>query len=110
MRRDGTKNRKIHEALNLLNEVAAEKKDDLQTLMSDRYADLMTMIGSKQSQLSKVAHHSAQRVAHAKDEAAARVGDAASRVNRHVRDEPWQSLGWVAVVGFALGYVLGRKK
>jgi ElaB/YqjD/DUF883 family membrane-anchored ribosome-binding protein len=110
MRTDRRANRKIHEALTLLGEAAAEKKSDLQTLIADRYAQFRDFLDTTQAGLSEAAHHGMDRVAEAKDAAAVRVGETAARVDRYVRNDPWQSLGWVAFAAFAVGYLLGHRK
>ncbi|HBA82675.1 MAG TPA: hypothetical protein DCZ95_01150 [Verrucomicrobia bacterium] len=103
-------NRKIHEALNLLSEAAAEKKDDLQSLIADRYAHLKEVLGSTQADFSEAAHHGVERISQARHAAMAQMDKTATRLDRRVRNEPWQSLGWVAVAALAFGYLVGHKK
>ena len=40
---------------------------------------------------------------------AARAREAAAATEGYVRDNPWQSLGIAAGVGFLVGYLLGRR-
>jgi ElaB/YqjD/DUF883 family membrane-anchored ribosome-binding protein len=43
------------------------------------------------------------------DEVAARTREAARAAEEYVHDNPWQSIGIAAGVGFLLGYLIGRR-
>jgi len=43
------------------------------------------------------------------DEVAAHAREAAREAERYVHDNPWQSVGIAAGVGFLLGYLIGRR-
>ncbi|HEY7758545.1 MAG TPA: DUF883 family protein [Burkholderiales bacterium] len=49
------------------------------------------------------------RLEETSEEVAARTREAAREAERYVQDNPWQSVGVAAGVGFLLGYLIGRR-
>lgn len=49
------------------------------------------------------------RLEEAGEEVAARTREAARETERYVQDNPWQSVGIAAGLGFLLGYLIGRR-
>jgi ElaB/YqjD/DUF883 family membrane-anchored ribosome-binding protein len=109
-----TSNEKIGEALKLLDEAAKQKKEELMTLMSDKYAHLKNVIveteGNIGRTLSDARKHAVETVTHAKDVGVEKVREVAGDVDKHVHANPWQYIAGTAAVGLLLGYVLGRNR
>ena len=72
---------KISEALELLNEAAREKKDELKDMFTDKYAHIKEVIAVD-----------------------------AQKVAGRVRKDPWPYLAGTAAVALLLGYLMGKRK
>ena len=109
-----TSSENIAEALKLLEEAARHKKDELRTVMSDKYTSLRSLIMEDESSLMKSLTSAKDRAL----EAAARVKDAsiekareiAGNVDKSVHQSPWPYIAGAAVGGVLLGYILGRNR
>lgn len=93
--------KRIDEALHLLNEVAREKKAELLDKVSRKYADLKTALGgaagSMQDQAEKTFTEGKEKVI-----------ELASAVDDTVRKNPWPYLGGTALGFLILGFIFGR--
>jgi ElaB/YqjD/DUF883 family membrane-anchored ribosome-binding protein len=96
-------NVQIKEALGLLEDVATNAKQELKSLVTDKYANLKgTIIESEQSLV--------KRLLEAKDFTVDQTRDLARDVDRHVRNNPWPYIGGMAAAGLLLGYALGHRR
>jgi ElaB/YqjD/DUF883 family membrane-anchored ribosome-binding protein len=95
--------KRINEALELLNEVAKEKKAELQGMLSEKYGSLKAALGGAGEKLEREAR---ETFAHGKEE----VKELASRVEERVRKNPWPYLGGTALGFLLLGLFLARPK
>ncbi|MFA5863899.1 MAG: hypothetical protein WC975_04345 [Phycisphaerae bacterium] len=106
-------NEKIEEALNLLAEAARKKKQDLRSLVGEKYSDLKDALFDGRSGLSgafsDTVHHVADSARQYSEMGQEQVRDVASRVDKNVHASPWSYLGSVALGALILGYLLGRK-
>lgn len=109
-----TSNEKIGEALKLLDEAAKQKRDELRTLMSDKYTHLKNIIVETESSvgksLSDARRHAAEVATHARDVGVEKAREFATDVDKHVHHNPWQYIAGTAAVGLLLGYMLGRNR
>ena len=109
-----TSSEKISEALKLLDEAAKQKKDELRTLMSDKYAHLRDVIVETESSIAKslsdAGKHAVHAAAHARDVGVEKARELAGDVDKHVHHNPWQYIAGTAAVGLLLGYILGRNR
>lgn len=92
---------RIHEALELLNEVANEEGEHLKEIIADRYESLKDSMSS----LGESAQREARKVYAAGRE---RVTTAARAVDENVHEHPWAYIGGAAVTGLLLGFLLAR--
>jgi len=109
-----TSNENIAEALELLEEAAQQKKDDLMTVMSDKYTSLRTMIMEKEGSLMKslitAKDHAVEAATHAKDAGVEKVREVAHDVDKSVHQNPWAYIAGTAGVGLLVGFILGRSR
>ena len=99
--------KKFQEALELLNDAAREKKEEIQGLLGDKYSDIRQIIESaakKQKQTLKQARRVAGEWIEEGEET---LRDVASEVDEQVRENPWQYIGGVAIGALLLGFILG---
>jgi ElaB/YqjD/DUF883 family membrane-anchored ribosome-binding protein len=99
--------KKFEEALQLLNEAAKEKKDEIQNLLGDKYSDIRKVIeqaaGKQKQNLKRV-----QRVAEDwMEEGEEKLRDVVTEVDERVHENPWPYIGGVAVGALMLGFILG---
>ena len=94
---------KLNEALAHLNEAAKERREEVQTLLAEKYTDLGAALGG-------AAHASGDWF----KEQGREVGDtarlAAGTVDHSVRKHPWYYIGGAAVGALLLGFLLGRHR
>ncbi len=104
---------KISEALKLLEEAAKMKKDELKTVMTDKYTNLKNVIVEAESNLAKsisvAGKQAIEAAAKAKDVSVEKAREIATDVDKSVHKNPWPYIGGTAVVTLLLGYILGRK-
>ncbi len=109
-----TSSENIAEALKLLEEAAKQKKDELKSVMSDKYMHLRNAIIETESglvrSLSDARKHAVEAAAHAKEVGVEKARELAGEVDESVHRNPWPYIGGTAVVGLLLGYVLGRDR
>jgi ElaB/YqjD/DUF883 family membrane-anchored ribosome-binding protein len=94
---------KLNEALAHLNEAAKERREELQTLLAEKYTDL-------RSAFSVVAGASADWM----KEQGREVGDsaklAASTVDHSIRKHPWYYVGGAALGGLIIGLLISGRR
>jgi ElaB/YqjD/DUF883 family membrane-anchored ribosome-binding protein len=109
-----TSGQKIAEALELLEDAAKQKKDELKSAMSDKYTHLKNaIVETEESLVKSLAHARTQAMeaaAHAKDVAVDKACEVARGVDKSVHTNPWPYIGGTAAIGLLLGYILGRNR
>ena len=109
-----TSTEKISEALKLLEDAAKQKKDELKSVMSDKYTHLRNAIveteGSVVQSLSNAGKHAVEAATHAKDVSIEKAKEITQDVNKNVHSNPWPYIAGTAAVGLLLGYILGRNR
>lgn len=111
---ENTSTENIAAALKLLEEAAKQKKDELRTVISDKYTNLKGLIIESESNLMKslttAKDHALEAVAHAKDVSVEKAREIACDVDKSVHRNPWPYIGGAAVIGVLLGYILARNR
>jgi len=112
MENTNTSNENIAAALKLLEEAALQKRDELKSVMSDKYTHLKSVIAETESglvkSLSDAKRHAAEAAAHAKDVGVEKAREIAGDVDKNVHRNPWPYIGGTAVISLLLGWILGR--
>jgi len=110
MKRRSSEN--IGAALKLLEEAAKQKKDELRTIMSDKYTNLRSLIleneTSLMESLTTVKDHAFEAATDVKEAGVEKAREVARDVDEGVHQNPWPYIGGSAVVSVLLGYILGR--
>jgi ElaB/YqjD/DUF883 family membrane-anchored ribosome-binding protein len=105
-----TSNAKISEALELLNEAAKEKKDELKDLMANRYSHIREAMTSGVDHGRDVFKHTQdlaqEAILQGKEKAIEMAGDLDKRVHK----EPWTYVAGAAVTSLILGYLMGSNR
>ena len=93
--------KRINEALELLNEVAKDKRAELRDLVNDKYDNLKSALGGVAEELQ----HQARKTY---EQGKEKVKDLASKSDESVHKNPWPYLGGTAIGFLVLGFFLGR--
>jgi ElaB/YqjD/DUF883 family membrane-anchored ribosome-binding protein len=90
--------------------------DDLRTVVADAEALMHATAGDAGAEVREARDRAAESLERARRrlesleaEVKARAREAAEDVDRHVRDNPWQSVGVAAAVGFVIGLLVSRR-
>jgi ElaB/YqjD/DUF883 family membrane-anchored ribosome-binding protein len=109
-----TSHESIAEALKLLEEAAIQKKDEVKSLLSDKFTHLRNVMRENEGGLLDVINHAkvqaVEAVTQARDVGVAKARDIACDVDQRVHKNPWPYLAGTTVVGLLLGYILGRNR
>ena len=107
-----TSSENIAEALKLLEEAAKQKKDELRTVMSDKYTHLRSVIMESQrsvmKSLSAAKDRALQEATDVKEASVEKARELARDVDKSVHHNPWLYIAGTAGVGLLVGYLLGR--
>lgn len=114
MEKVNTSSENIAEALRLLEEAAEQKKDELKSVMSDKYTHLRSMILEADKGFVKAMadakKQAVEAVVHAKDVGTEKNLEIARDVDKKVHSNPWPYIGGTAVIGLLFGFILGRNR
>jgi ElaB/YqjD/DUF883 family membrane-anchored ribosome-binding protein len=100
---------KIDEALALLNEAAKGQKDEISTLISEKYANLKNTLSGAESKLEDQAQEGVERLKELKEAAANQAKSTAGHIDRRAHEDPWKTLGWTVLGALAVGVLIGRR-
>lgn len=96
-------NVKISEALELLNEAAKEKREELKGLMKDKYTHIREAMAAGAGQAKDMAQDFLV-------EGQEKIKEAVSEADRRVRKDPWPYIAGAAAASLLLGYLMGSKR
>lgn len=105
-----TSNAKISEALELLNEAAKEKKDELKGLMANRYSHIREAMTSGVDHGKEVLKHAQDITKETIIKGSEKAKEIASDVDQRVHKDPWVYIAGTAVATLLLGYFMGSKR
>lgn len=99
---------KIQEALELLNEAAQGKKDEVFELLGDNYEHLKAFFESAAHNGEVLAGQTKKQIVKSLHEEEKMLKEVAADLDKKVHKEPWLFLGGVALGSLVLGLLLGR--
>lgn len=102
-------NEKISEALKLLEEASKEKKDEIKSLVSEKYHGLKDALSETEDNIAEMKRKAVEAVKRAGEASWQKSKDVAVAVDDNVHKNPWYYIGGAAVGALLLGYILGRK-
>jgi ElaB/YqjD/DUF883 family membrane-anchored ribosome-binding protein len=105
-----TSNAKISEALELLNEAAQEKRDELKGLLTDRYSHIRDAMTAGVEHGKEVLKHSQDMTQEAIGLGKEKVKELAGDVDQRVHKDPWVYIAGAAAGSLLLGYLMGTKR
>lgn len=100
---DRFEDKRINEALELLNAVARDKKAELQAAMENKYSDLGSVISSFSDQMKS-------RASETYEAGKKKVADVASDIDQSVHKNPYAYIGGAALAALIFGFLLGRSR
>ncbi len=104
---------KIHQALELLNEAAREKREELYDALEHQYDDLRHFVEESshtaRSRISNVRQQARDAFRAGEQKFEEKTREAASEINGSAEEHPWIYLGTVAAGAFLLGLGLRGK-
>jgi len=107
-------NEKITEALRLLEDAAKGKKEELRTLVSNKYRNLKDALGETKLDMAAAAAAARRRTMEAalqaKDIGLVKAREIAVEVDEQVHENPWPYISGVAVTALLIGYIMGKNK
>jgi ElaB/YqjD/DUF883 family membrane-anchored ribosome-binding protein len=100
---DKASDKKIDEALELLNEMAREKRSELRGMVSEKYSHLKAALGGNAEDIEDQTREALAR-------GEEKLTEFTSRIDENVHKNPWPYLGGTALGFLILGILLGRPK
>jgi len=95
--------KRINEALELLNAAARDKKAELQAAMEDKYTDLSSVVSAFTRQMK-------DRASEKYEAGKQKVVDVATDIDHSVHKHPWAYIGGAAATAMVFGFLLGRSR
>lgn len=100
---DKFEDKRIDEALQLLNAVARDKKSELQAAMETKYTDLSSVVSAFTDQVKS-------RASEKFEAGKQKVVEVATDIDKSVHKNPWAYIGGAAAAALVFGFLLGRSR
>src|SRR5438105_3610859 len=107
--RASIKRDKIQEALELLNEAAQEKREEVYEILGNKYEYLKDVFETATENGQEMAGHARKQIIKGLHAEEKKVRDAAAQWDKKVHKDPWVFISSVALGSLVLGIILGRK-
>ncbi|MDO8675026.1 MAG: DUF883 domain-containing protein [Candidatus Omnitrophota bacterium] len=105
-----TSNTKISEALELLNEAAKEKRDELKGLMANRYSHIREAMTAGVEHGKEALNHTKDLAQEAIIKGGKKAKEIAGDVDKRVHKDPWAYIAGATAASLLLGYLMGSKR
>ena len=103
-------NKKIDEALHLLNEAAKEKKEELRQLLGEKYSHIKETLTEVALNNKEVLGRVKRITQDTLQDGQERIAEAAGEIDKQVRSNPWPYIGGVAAGALLLGFLMGSSR
>jgi ElaB/YqjD/DUF883 family membrane-anchored ribosome-binding protein len=100
---DRFEDKRINEALELLNAAARDKKTELQSAMESKYTDLSSVVSAFAEQMK-------MRATEKYEDGREKVVACATGIDKSVHQNPWAYIGGAAAAAMVCGFMLGRSR
>ncbi len=101
---------KIHDALELLNDAAKEKKDEVFEVINTKYEHVRDMFAGAAENGQAIAKEAKKQLSKTLQTEKIKIKQVAGDLNKKVHRSPWAYLGGAALSSFVVGILLARKK
>lgn len=101
---------RIHEALELLNEAAKEKKNEVYSVINAKYEHLREMFAGAAESGQSFAEDAKENISRTLSAEEKKIKQVAAKWDKEVRSNPWTYIGGAVLGSLCLGLLLGRKK
>ena len=99
--------KKFEEALQLLNDAARDKKEEIQNLIGDKYTHIREAIEETVTRGRRNYRRAKQGAEEWLEGGGEELREVATDLDDRVHDNPWAYIGGVAVGALLLGFILG---
>lgn len=100
---------KISDALKLLDEAAAEKRDDIANLISEKYHNLRDSIHDIEPAIKRATTNVLSFAADAKEMGEQKVAEAVQKLDKDAHKNPWSYVAAAGVGGLVVGLLFSRR-
>ena len=100
---DRFEDKRINEALELLNAAARDKTTELQATMENKYTELSAVVSAFTDQMKN-------RATDKFEAGKQKVVDVATDIDKSVHKNPWAYIGGAAAAALVFGFLLGRSR
>jgi len=100
---DRFEDKRINEALELLNSVARDKKTELEAAVRDKYTDFKSLVSAMSDQAKT-------RAAEKLEVGKQKIVDVAGDIDQRAHRNPWGFVAGAALAGLLLGLLLSRSR
>lgn len=107
--RTSTRRDKIQDALELLNEAAEEKREEIYEIFGSKYGHLKELFENAAENGQELAGQAKKQIVRGLHAEEKKLKEAAAQWDKKVRKDPWIFLGGVAFSSLVLGLILSRK-
>lgn len=101
---------KIHEALELLNDAAKEKKEEVFDVINAKYDHVREMFAGAAENGQAIAADARKHLSKALQAEGKKIKQTAVQLDKKVRKDPWVYLGGAALSSLVVGLLLARRK
>lgn len=101
---------KIHEALALLDEVAKEKKAEINQLIREKYSNIHEIMDEAKDTYREVVEKTKQNLSEAVTGGEEKIKEISTGIDNTVHENPWLFLVVAVTSGFLFGYIFGGSK
>ena len=101
---------KIHEALELLNDAAKEKKEEVYGVINAKYEHLRDMFEGAVETSQSLAEDAKKNISKSLLAEEKKIKQLAVQLDKEVRKNPWMYIGGAALGSLCLGLLVSRKK